>query len=106
MLCLLTQPKEGQQQFKNKKQPERTENQTICKSNNQGIKEETFIQTGRRGRDRQPGGEDLQQGKSWQTRAGKAVAGRVSSPTLCADKLGGTTKEGDRLHKPGSNVGK
>ena len=28
-LCLLAQPKEGQQQFKNKKQPELTENQTV-----------------------------------------------------------------------------
>ena len=47
--------KEGQQQFKNKKQPELTENQTVWKSNNQGDKEETFTQTGRRGRDGQPG---------------------------------------------------
>ena len=54
-LCLLAQPKEGQQQIKNKKQPELTENQTVWKSNNQGDKEETFIQTGRRGRDGQPG---------------------------------------------------
>ena len=61
MLCLLAQPKEGQQQFKNKKQPELTENQTVWKSNNQGDKEETFIQTGRRGRDGQLGGEDLRQ---------------------------------------------
>ena len=42
-LCLLTQPKEGQQQFKNKKQPELTENRTVWKSDNQGDKEETFI---------------------------------------------------------------
>ena len=28
------------------------------KSNNQGVKEETFIQTGRRGRGRKPGGEN------------------------------------------------
>ena len=52
-LCLLTQPKERQQKFKNKKQPELTEslieNQTTWKPNNQGDKEETFTQTGRRG---------------------------------------------------------
>ena len=30
-------------------------NRTVWKSNNQGVKEETFIQTSRRGRDRQPG---------------------------------------------------
>ena len=54
-LCLLAQPKEGQQQFKNKKQPELTENRSTRKSNNQGDKEETFIQTGRRGGDGQLG---------------------------------------------------
>ena len=54
-LHLLAQPKEGQQQFKNKKQPELTENPTAWKSDNQEDKEETFVQTGRRGRDGQPG---------------------------------------------------
>ena len=54
-LCLLAQPKEGQQQFKNKKQPELTENRTVWKSENQGDKEETFIHTGRRGGDGQLG---------------------------------------------------
>ena len=43
-LCLLAQAKERQQQFKNKKQPELTENRTLWKSNNQGNKEETFTQ--------------------------------------------------------------
>ena len=37
------QSKEGNNQFKNKKQPE---NQTVWMSNNQGVEEETFIQTG------------------------------------------------------------
>ena len=54
-LCLLAQPKEGQRQFKNKKQPQVTENGTVWKSDNQGDKEETFIQTSRRGGDGQPG---------------------------------------------------
>ena len=66
-LCLLAQPKDGQQQFKNKKQPGLTENQTVWKSDNQGDKEETFIQTGRRGGDRQLRGENSQQGGGWQT---------------------------------------
>ena len=48
-LHLLAQPKEGQQQFKNKMQSEMIENRTVWKSDNQGDKEETFIQTGRRG---------------------------------------------------------
>ena len=55
-LRLLAQPKEGQQQFKNKKQPELAENRTVWKSDNEGDKEETFIQISRRGR------EDSQQG--------------------------------------------
>ena len=54
-----------------------TENRTVWKSDNQGVKDETFIQTGGRGR------EDLQQGGGWWTqrggrlwsRAGKAAAG-------------------------------
>ena len=45
-LRLLAQPKGGQQ-FKNKKQPELTENRTVRKSDNQGDKEETLTQTGR-----------------------------------------------------------
>ena len=35
--------------LKTKKQPELPENQTVWKSNNQEVKEETFIQTSRRG---------------------------------------------------------
>ena len=85
-LCLLTQPKEGQQ-FKNKKQPELTENRTEWKSDNQGDREKTLIQTGRRGRDGQPGGEDSWQGSGWWTqqggglwsRRGKAAAGQRGS---------------------------
>ena len=53
-LCLIPQPK-GQQEFKNKKQPKLTENQTVWKFDSQGDKEETFIQTGRRDRDGQLG---------------------------------------------------
>ena len=34
-------------------------------SDNQGVKEETFIQTGRRGRDWQRGRKDTWQGGSW-----------------------------------------
>ena len=76
-LYLLAQPKEGQQ-FKNKKQPELTENRAVWKSDNQGDKEETYIQTGRRGRDGQPGREDLWQGGSWQTQRGGGLWSRAS----------------------------
>ena len=97
ILCLLAQPKEGQQQFKNKKQPELTENPTVWKSDNQGDKEETF-KTGRRGGDGQPGQRchvarwrlaDPVGGRLW-SRAGQAaasrphkvVAGRPCNPTF------------------------
>ena len=73
-LGLLAQPKMDNK-FKNKKQPELPENQTVWKSNNQGVKEETFIQTSRRSGDGQPGGEDSWQGSSWRTRTGKAAVG-------------------------------
>ena len=57
-----------------------TENQTVWESDIQGVKEEIFIQTGRRGRDGQPRGEDAQQGGGWWT-ADWLV------PQSCADKL-------------------
>ena len=100
--------------FKNKKQPELTENQTVRKPNNQGDKEETFIQTGRRGGDGQLCREESQQGSSRRTRAGKAIAGRPSevvaggagSPTFAQinweKQLGIQT---DRATQ-GSNMGK
>ena len=47
--------------LKIEKQPELTENQTVCKSDNQGDKEETLTRTGRRG------GEDTQQGGGLRT---------------------------------------
>ena len=47
--------KKDNNQFKAKTQPELPENWTVWKSDNQGVKEETFIQTGRRGRDGQLG---------------------------------------------------
>ena len=85
-LCLLAQPKEGQQQFKNKTQPQLTENQTVWKSDNQGD-EETLTQTGRRGGDQQRGKEELQGGGGWRTQGGgglwsetaKTAAGQLGS---------------------------
>ena len=55
-LFLSTQSKKKDNtNFKTKNTPELPENQTIWKFDNQGIKEETFIQTGRRARDGQLG---------------------------------------------------
>ena len=62
--------REDNNKFKNKKQPELTENQTVWKSDNQGVKEETFILTCRRGGEGQLGGEDSRQRGSWWTRQG------------------------------------
>ena len=59
--------KKDNNKFKNKKQLELRENRTVWKLDKQGVKEETFIQTSRRGGDGQLGGEDLQQGDSWQS---------------------------------------
>ena len=61
----------------------------MWKSDNQGVKEETFIQTGRRGRDRQVDGEDSQQGSRGRTGVDKMVAGRPSEAADCG--LGGPT---------------
>ena len=58
------------------------ENQTVW--DKQGVKEDTFIQTGRKWGDRQPGQRRLP--ARWQL-AEQAI------PHLYADKLGGTTGE-------------
>ena len=83
--------------FKNKKQPELTENQTVWKSDNQGVKEETFIQTSRRGGDGQPSGEDSQQGGGWWNR----WLVEPAVPHLHTDKPGGTTGKRERPPNPG-----
>ena len=46
-------PKEALQLTSKQKHPELTENQTVLKSNNQGFKEDIFIQMGRRDRERE-----------------------------------------------------
>ena len=77
-----TTKRRSKRNLKTKKQPELTEYPTVWKSDNQGVKEKTFIQTGRRGRDGHPGGEDCWQGSRWRTGAGKATAGRSGDPTV------------------------
>ena len=66
--------REDNNKFKNKNQPELTENRPVRKSDNQGDKEEIVIQTGRRGGDRRPGGEDSWQGSGQRTWVGKVGA--------------------------------
>ena len=60
------------------------------------VKEETFIQTGRRGGDGQP------------ECIGLAAGQQLAEPAvlhLCVDKPGGTPGEPDRLHNPGFQCG-
>ena len=78
-----------------------TENQPLWKYDNQGVKEETFIQTGRRGRDRLLVREDSGQGGGWSTWVGRASGGGAGIPHLHVDKLGGITGEQDRSCNPG-----
>ena len=66
---------------------------TVWKSDNQGVKEETFIQTGRRGRDELPG------------RARQWLEDQVV-PHLCADKPGGTSGEHPRVPVRGNKASK
>ena len=61
---------------------------------NEGVKEETFIQTDRKGR------EDVQQVGSWRTGQTRWWLADCVVPPLCADKLGRTTGEQDRLRNP------
>ena len=86
--------KKDNNKFKNKKQPELTENRTVWKSNNQGVKEETFIQTGRRARDWKPKQRtqgEVAAGGLGQARQQLADWARwwLVVPHYCADKPGG-----------------
>ena len=83
-------------QFKNKKQPELLENLTVWKSDNQGVKEEIFIQTGRRGRDGQLG---------WRGLTARQWLADGAVPHSSADKPGGTTGERDKPRNPGLQRG-
>ena len=85
MLCLLAQPKGGNNQFKNKAQPEPPKNRTVWKFDNQGVNEETFIHTGRSGRE---------ESARWQLED-RAV------PHWHVDTPGGTTGEQYRPRSPG-----
>ena len=83
--------------FKNKKQPELIENQTAYKSDNQGVKKETFVQTGRRGGDGQP---------EWRRLAERRWLAERVVPHLHVDKPGGTTGSQTNPATQGSSVGK
>ena len=105
-LCLLAQPKEGQQQFKNKqtKKTELTENRTVWMSNNQEDKEATFTQIGKRGGDGQPGRKDSQQGGGWRpSEVADCGAGWAKLQVVGEAAAGGP---GDRTRNPEFQCGK
>ena len=66
--------------LKKKKQPELTKNWTVWKSDNQGVKEETFIQTGRRGGDASRA--ERTHGRVEAGGLSEVVAGGVGGPTF------------------------
>ena len=86
--------------LKTKKQPEVTEYRTVWKSDNQGVKEETFIQTSRRDGDGQLGRSGLTARQQLEDRATWWLAD-WAVPHSRADKPGGTTGEQDRPCNPG-----
>ena len=77
--------------LKTKKQPELPENRTVWEPDNQGVKEETFTQTGRRG-----GGRQL----VWRELPARQRLVEQAVPHLHADKLGGITGDRDSPHNP------
>ena len=79
--------------FKNKRQAELTENRTLWKSDNQGVKEETFIQMGRRGGDGQPGWKGLTARQWLEYQGGVDEVAVKVVPCLHVDKLRRTTGE-------------
>ena len=96
--------------MKKKIKPELTENQTVCKSDNQGDKEETFIQTRGRGGDRQlrRGREDWEWGSEMAdcgTGEARLQLADPTAPHSHVDKLGGTDGEQSRLSNPGLQCG-
>ena len=75
-----------------------TENRTVWKSDNQGDKEGTFLQTSRRGGDGLPGEEDMQQGNGWWTqRSGRLWSGMGKA---AASSKAAAGRPRDRLHNP------
>ena len=105
--------KKDNNNLKTKKQLELTENRTVWKSNNQGDKEETFIQTGRRGRDGQLGWRGLT-ARQWMADPVRWLQladptrwwlADPAAPHLHIDKPGGTAGEPSRPWNPGPQRG-
>ena len=85
--------------LKTKNKPEtrkQTENRIVWKYNNQRVKEETFIQTGKRGGHWQSG---------WRRHMVRRQVAEQTVPHLRADKPGGTTADQDRPCNPGFQHG-
>ena len=89
-LCLLAQ--RGKQPISKQKRI-RTARKSNWNSDNQGVQEETFIQTGRRGRDRQPGWRGLMARQQRADQVGEQWLADQAVPHLHVGKPGGTTGE-------------
>ena len=98
--------KKDNNKFKNNKQLELPEDQTLLQSDNHGVKEETFIQTGRRGGDRQPGWRGHTARQWLVDRVCKATIADWAVPHSCMDKLGGSIQNKTHCTIQGSIVGK
>ena len=83
---------------------EQPENRTVWKSDNQGVKEETFIQTSRRGGDGQLGWRGLAARQHWWTGWGSGSQSRV--PRLRVDKLGARQTAQPRVPARGNKASK
>ena len=81
MLHLLVLP-QRELQLNLKKHPELSENLTIWKSDNQGFKEATFVQMGRRGREAEMDGEVRRCSVAWRD----SGSGRMGSPTFTCSR--------------------
>ena len=83
-----------------------TETQTVWMSNNQGVKEETFSQTSRRGRDRKPGWRGHLSRHSWRTRRARWKLTQQAVPHSLVDKQGGKLGSQTDHATQGSSSGK
>ena len=92
-MCFSHNQKKDNNKFINKKQPELAENRTVWKSDNEGDKEETFIQISRRGR------EDSQQGGSWQTQRGGGLWSRAGSAVAGQQGAAGRPQDPTFMHR-------
>ena len=87
--------------LKTEKDPELPENRTVRKSDNQGFKEETFIQLGRRSGEGKLGQRGCVQGSGWQTKWS-----HICMHVNQEEQLGSETDCKPRVPAPGNKASK